>query len=381
MSTVAIAGAGLSGAVAARALAEHGHRAFVFDSRDHVAGNCHTARDSDTGVMVHTYGPHIFHTANDGVWDYVNKFCKMVPYEHRVKATACGRVFSLPVNLLTINQFFGTTMGPAEAKAMIHELAKDIADPSTFEEQGLSMVGSELYDAFFAGYTRKQWGIDPSALPASILKRLPLRFTYDDRYFDHRYQGIPLNGYTAMVENILDHPLIHVELATELTANDGTYFDHLVWTGPIDAYFEHWVGRLSYRTLDFERDTQVGDVQGCAVMNYCDADVPFTRVTEFKHFTPWETHAGSVTYREYSRDCTPADEPYYPVRLVNDKALLRDYAQLVERTSNVTFLGRLGTYRYLDMDAAIAEAHHAGNTIARCLRVELPAPTLTVDLL
>jgi UDP-galactopyranose mutase len=379
MAQIGVAGAGFSGAVISRQLAEAGHDVNVFDPRDHVAGNCHTERDGATDVMVHVYGPHIFHTQFEHVWDYINRFGDMHPYRHRVMATVAGQVYSLPVNLLTINQFFGTSMGPAEAAAFVREKAEDIAEPVSFEDQGLAFVGRELYEAFFAGYTRKQWGTDPRDLPASILQRLPLRFNYDDSYFNHPFQGIPANGYTPIVEAILDHPSITVELSTPLNRAEISDFDHVVWTGPIDAFFDHEHGRLAYRTLDFERETHTGDVQGCAVMNHCDADVPFTRITEHKHFAPWESHEGSVTYREFSRSCEPDDIPYYPVRLVSDKEMLTRYLTLAKQADGVTFVGRLGTYRYLDMDVTIKEALDAAEAIAAALATGNPVPTFVVD--
>jgi UDP-galactopyranose mutase len=350
-------GAGLSCAVMGRKLAEAGHRVTVIDSRDHVAGNCHTERDADTGVLVHVYGPHIFHTDDEEVWDYVNHYTTFLPYKNRVKSTTQGQVFSLPVNLHTINQFFGKTMRPDEARAFIEDQADtSIDDPQTFEEQALRFVGPDLYEAFFKGYTEKQWGCSPTELPASILKRLPVRFNYDDNYFFHRFQGMPEDGYTPMVEAILDHPNITVSLSTPYEPSMRADHDHVVWSGPLDGYFDYDLGRLGYRTLDFERFTATGDWQGCAVMNYGDRDVPFTRITEHKHFAPWEEHEGSVLYREYSRACEPGDIPYYPIRMVEEKALLADYIQKAERETGVTFVGRLGTYRYLDMDVTIREA-------------------------
>ena len=350
-------GAGLSGAVIGRSLAEEGHEITIVDARDHVAGNCHTERDRDTGVLVHRYGPHIFHTDDDEVWDYVNRFETFLPYRNRVKATAGGAVYSLPINLHTINQFYGRTMRPAEARAFIGQIADtSIDEPQTFEEQALRFVGRDLYEAFFRGYTRKQWGCCPTELPASILKRLPVRFNYDDNYFFHAHQGMPKNGYTAMVERILDHPAIDVHLQTPFSRRDVGGYDHVFYSGPLDGYFDYELGRLGYRTLDFERFISNGDYQGCAVMNYTDEDVPFTRITEHKHFAPWESHEATVCYREYSRACTPEDIPYYPIRLVNEKKMLGDYMERAEREENVTFVGRLGTYRYLDMDVTIREA-------------------------
>lgn len=370
-----LVGAGLSGAVIGRKLAEAGHDCRIIDSRDHVAGNCHTARDQATGVMMHVYGPHIFHTDDQGVWDYVNRFATFMPFQNRVKSTTQGAVYSLPINLLTINQFFGKTMRPDEARAFIAEQADlTIEDPQSFEEQALRFVGRPLYEAFFKGYTEKQWGCSPTELPASILKRLPVRFNYDDNYFFHRFQGMPRDGYTPMVEAILDHPRITVELSTPYDPAMAEGVDHVFWSGPLDGYFDYQLGRLGYRTLDFERFDYQGDYQGCAVMNYGDREVPYTRITEHKHFSPWESHEGSVCYREYSRAAEPGDIPYYPIRLVREKALLEEYIALAERTPGVTFVGRLGTYRYLDMDVTIREALDAGDAFLSCLTEGRSAP-------
>jgi UDP-galactopyranose mutase len=354
---IGMAGAGLSCAVIARDLAEHGHRIRIFERRTHVAGNCHTERDGDSGVMVHTYGPHIFHTDDDEVWAYVNRFMEFKPYVNRVKATTKGQVFSLPINLHTINQFFGKTLSPQEARAFIEAQADlSIAEPATFEEQALRFVGRDLYEAFFKGYTEKQWGVPPSTLPASILKRLPVRFNYDDNYFSHRHQGMPAEGYTEMVRRILDHPAIEVTLGAEFTRAQIDDFDHVFYSGPIDGFYAYDEGRLPYRTLDFERFAQDGDFQGCAVMNYCEADVPYTRITEHKHFSPWESHDGTVCYREYSRACGPEDIPYYPLHQVERNPVLESYQALALAEQNVTFVGRLGTYRYMDMDVTIRAA-------------------------
>ena len=354
--SVAVVGAGFSGAVVARELAEAGHSIEVFESRDHVAGNCHTRRH-ESGVMVHVYGPHIFHTQHERVWNYVRRFATFKPYRHRVRAMVGEKAFQMPMNLGLINSFFGTTFTPAEAEAFVATKADaTITNPTSFEDQALRLVGRELYEAFFAGYTRKQWGVDPKELPASILARLPLRFTDDDSYFSHPYQGIPEHGYTAIVEAILDHPNISVSLSTRISRTELRSYDHVFWSGPIDAYFDHQYGRLGYRTLDFTPEVVDGDYQGCPVVNYCDAEVPYTRITEHKHFAPWESHDTSVIYREYSRLCGDDDVPYYPIRLVKEKAQLVDYVQLARDERGVTFLGRLGTYRYLDMDVTINEA-------------------------
>lgn len=351
-------GAGLSGAVIGRHLAEAGHDVSVVDARAHIGGNCHTERDPETGVLVHVYGPHIFHTDDAEVWDYVNAYQTFLPYKNRVKATTGGAVYSLPVNLHTINQFFGKTMRPDEARAFITEEQADtsIAEPQSFEEQAMRFVGRDLYEAFFKGYTIKQWGVQPAELPASILKRLPVRFNYDDNYFFHRFQGMPEHGYTDMIAKILDHPRIEVQLETVFDRAQAGDYAHVFYSGPLDGWFDYELGRLGYRTLDFERFTYDGDYQGCAVMNYGEESVPYTRITEHKHFAPWESHEGSVCYREFSRACAPEDIPYYPIRQVREKALLNDYVALAEQEPGVTFVGRLGTYRYLDMDVTIREA-------------------------
>lgn len=368
MQQILIVGAGFSGAVIARELAEAGLAVTVADARPHVAGNCHTERCPETGVLVHVYGPHIFHTDDAGVWDYVNRFARFMPYVNRVKATVGGRVYALPVNLHTINQFFGLALRPDEARAFVAARTQAPAhggDPANFEEQALAMVGPDLYQAFFRGYTAKQWGCDPRDLPASILKRLPLRFSYDDNYFFHRFQGMPEAGYTALVAAILDHPRIRLELCRHVTpaeARAGAW-DHVIWTGPLDAWFGHDLGRLGYRTLDFERFTHTGDWQGCAVMNHPDADVPYTRVAEHRHFAPWETPAGSVVVREYPRAAGPDDIPYYPIRLAGEQALLARYAERARAEAGVSFAGRLGTYRYLDMDVTIREALEAAQSL------------------
>lgn len=350
-------GAGFSGAVIARELAERGHEVMVIDQRDHIAGNCYTERDAKTGVMVHKYGPHIFHTDDEEVWNYVNRFAVFKPYTNRVKSTVNGQVFSLPINLHTINQFYKKTMSPDEARAFIDTQADEtISDPQTFEEQAMRFVGKDLYEAFFRGYTMKQWGCHPSELPASILKRLPVRFNYDDNYFSHRFQGMPEEGYTELISAILDHKNITVELSRAFKRSEAPDYQRVYYSGPLDGYFDYSLGRLGYRTLDFEQFYYEGDFQGTAVMNYGDVNVPYTRITEHKHFAPWETHEHSICYKEYSRECGPDDIPYYPIRLVDEKKLLADYEALATNEENVVFVGRLGTYRYLDMDVTIREA-------------------------
>jgi UDP-galactopyranose mutase len=378
-ASIVIVGAGFSGAVVARELAEAGIASWVVDGRSHVAGNAHTER-RDNGVMVHVYGPHIFHTAHENVWNYINKYGVMETYNHRVKATSGGRVYSLPVNLHTINQFFGTTLSPAEAAAFIAERADSSIDtPVSFEDQALKFVGHDLYEAFFKGYTQKQWGVSPTELPASILARLPVRFSYEDSYFNHPYQAIPRDGYTPIIEAMLDHPLIEVTLNKTVTREELSSAEHVFWSGPIDEYFGGKFGKLGYRTLDFVETEDTGDFQGCPVMNYCDVDVPYTRITEHKHFAPWESHEGTTLYTEYSRLAGEGDIPYYPIRQVKEKEQLLQYVEAARAATGVTFMGRLGTYRYLDMDVTIKEALDVAEAFLSARRENRPIPPLVVD--
>jgi UDP-galactopyranose mutase len=357
-SSIGIAGAGFAGAVLARQLVDSGeYTVTIFEEREHIAGNCHTSRDDATGVMVHHYGPHIFNTDREDVWDYVNSWGAFGPYVNRVKAITERGVFSLPINLLTINQFFGTRFSPREASEFVATLGDtEIGEPASFEEQALKFLGRDLYQTFFYGYTKKQWGVEPSQLPASILKRLPVRFNYDDNYYNSKFQGIPYDGYTAIIEKILDHPAIEVRLSDRFDPSMKDGFDHVFFSGPMDGYFRYQLGRLQYRSLSFERFDEVGDFQGNAVINYCEEDVPYTRIAEHKHFTPWESHDGTVCFREYSSLTGEGDVPYYPLRLTDDKALLAQYMELAEQEEGVTFIGRLGTYRYLDMHVVIGES-------------------------
>lgn len=380
IKAIAIAGAGFAGAVIARQLAETGrYLCTVFDERDHVAGNCHSRRDSETGVMVHEYGPHIFNTSREDVWEYINQWTRFGPYVNRVKAVTDKGIFSLPLNLLTINQFFGKRFNPQEAREFIQSLGDaSIEHPQNFEEQALKFVGRDLYDAFFFGYTKKQWGVDPKQLPASILQRLPIRFNYDDNYYNQKYQGIPLDGYTSIVEKILDHPAIEVLLGKRFSpGGQSKDYDHIFWSGPLDSWFSYSEGRLGYRTLVFERFKARGDFQGNPVINYCEEKVPYTRVSEHKHFAPWEQHEKSIYFQEYSKQTQEGDVPYYPLRLSGDKEILSKYIQLAEQEKNVTFIGRLGTYRYLDMHQVIGESLDLSRHLTNSVELE-SWPTFSV---
>jgi UDP-galactopyranose mutase len=378
---IAIVGAGFSGAVIAHELSRSGEYDIdVFDTRAHVAGNCHTERDLETEVMLHVYGPHIFHTSNEKVWHYVQEFDEFMPFTNRVKAVTKGRVFSLPINLLTINQFFGKTFNPREAEDFMASIGdRSIESPQTFEDQALRFVGEDLYEAFFKGYTIKQWGMHPSELPASILKRLPVRFNYDDNYYASKYQGMPKHGYTHIVEKMLDHPNVKVHLQTSFERSMVEDYGHVFYSGPIDAWFGHCEGRLGYRTLDFAAERHEGDYQGNPVINYGDEDVPWTRISEHKHFSPWETHEKTVIFKEYSRYCEESDTPYYPIRMAKEKSQLKNYIGLAENEKKVSFVGRLGTYRYLDMHITIAEALEVAEKFLACEARGDRLPAFVVD--
>lgn len=357
LPAIAIVGAGLAGATLAHMLGGRGYDVTVFDQRTHVAGNAHTERDPDTGVMLHKYGPHIFHTDNEDVWKFARQFATFMPYIQRTKGLFNGAVYSLPINLHTINQFFGKQFTPAQAEHHVQSLVDwdHNAVPANFEELALATIGRELYCAFLRDYTIKQWGMHPTLLPASILKRLPLRFTYEDNAFFHKFQGIPKAGYTAMVWNMLDMSSVTTQLGTKFKPADVSRFGHVFYSGPIDEWFDYSLGRLPYRTLDFEVIRVLRpDYQGCAVINSCDLSTPWTRSSEHSHFTPWESHGSTVVYREFSRQAQEGDTPYYPIRFAKDKLQLSEYQELAAKEDKVSFIGRLGTYQYLDMDATIA---------------------------
>lgn len=358
MKKYLIIGSGFAGSVIAEQLAEN-NTIHVIEERKHIGGNCYTEKDSETGVTIHQYGPHIFNTDNEDVWKYIQNFCKMMPFINRVKSVYKGQVYSLPVNLHTINQFFGKCFSPKEAQDFIESLGEsEIANPKNFEEQALKFIGKDLYKAFFYGYTKKQWGCEPTNLPASILKRLPVRFNYNDNYYATKFQGIPEKGYTEIFEKMLNHQNITVELNRKISAEEIDYsaYDHIFYTGPIDAFFNFKYGKLGYRTVFFEKNYAEGDFQGNAVINYADEETPFTRIHEHKHFTPWEEHEKTVYFKEFSKETEEQDVPYYPKRLKNDMEILEKYVEEKNRLNNITFLGRLATYRYMDMHHVIAEA-------------------------
>jgi len=362
-----VVGSGFFGlTIAERAANELDKRVLVLERRSHIGGNAYSAPEPETGIEVHVYGAHLFHTSNERVWEYVNRFTDFTGYQHRVFARVGDQVYAFPMNLALINQFFGRSHSPDEARALIAEQAAEVdtATARNLEEKAISLIGRPLYEAFVKGYTAKQWQTDPRELDAAIITRLPVRYTFDNRYFNDTYEGLPVDGYTAWLEKMADHPNIDVRL-------DVDYFDvreqippgtPTVYTGPLDRYFDHSEGELGWRTLDFETEVlPTGDFQGTSVMNYNDVDVPFTRIHEFRHFHPERDYPKdkTVVVREYSRFAESGDEPYYPINTPDDRAKLARYRELARKetaNANVLFGGRLGTYKYLDMHMAIGSA-------------------------
>ena len=359
-----IVGSGFFGlTIAERCANELGLRVLVLDRRHHIGGNAYSEPDLETGIEVHVYGAHLFHTSNKKVWDYVNQFTEFTGYQHRVYTSHKGQVYPMPINLGTINQFFDAAYSPDEARALIKEQSAELGDrePQNFVEKGVSLIGRPLYEAFIAHYTAKQWQTDPEQLSADIISRLPVRYTYNNRYFNDTYEGLPVDGYTAWLEKMADHPNIEVRLETNFfdVAEEFKGKVPIVYTGPVDEYFGNCEGELSWRTLDFEREVvETGDFQGTSVMNYPDPDVPFTRIHEFRHFHPERDYPTdqSVVMREFSRFAEKGDEPYYPVNTAEDREKLLKYRELAEKEPMVLFGGRLGTYKYLDMHMAIGSA-------------------------
>ena len=358
-----VVGAGLFGlTVAERVASLYNKRVLIVERRDHIGGNCYSERDPETGIEVHKYGAHLFHTSNKRVWDYVNQFTDFTGYQHRVFAMHDGQAYQFPMGLGLISQFFGKYYSPEEAKKLIAEQASEIdtADATNLEEKAISLIGRPLYEAFIKNYTAKQWQTDPKKLPASNITRLPVRYTFDNRYFNDTYEGLPVDGYTAWLEKMVASELIDVQLSTDwFEVRDQYEGIPVVYTGPVDRYFDYSAGRLGWRTLDFEWETlDVKDFQGTPVMNYNDADVPYTRILEFRHFHPERNYESdkTVIVKEYSRAAEEGDEVYYPINTPEDREKVAKYRELVEKEDGVLFGGRLGTYHYLDMHMAIASA-------------------------
>jgi UDP-galactopyranose mutase len=361
-----VVGSGFFGlTIAERCANDLGLKVLVIERRSHLGGNAYSEPEPETGIEVHKYGAHLFHTSNERVWEYVNRFTSFTGYQHRVYSTHNQQVYPLPINLGTINQFFDAAYTPDQARALIKEQASELGgkEPENFVEKGVSLIGRPLYEAFIAHYTAKQWQTSPEELSADIISRLPVRYNYDNRYFNDKYEGLPTDGYAAWLARMADHPNIEVVLETDFLA-DGVADAYkgkvpIVYTGPVDEYFANCEGRLSWRTVDLVPEVlDVDDFQGCSVMNYPDPDVDFTRIHEFKHFHPERTYpeGKTVIVREYSRFAEDTDEPYYPVNTAEDREKLLKYRDLAEREPMVLFGGRLGTYKYLDMHMAIASA-------------------------
>ncbi|MGZ4696207.1 MAG: UDP-galactopyranose mutase [Oryzihumus sp.] len=365
-----VVGSGLFGLTVAERAAERGLDVVVLDRREHVGGNAWSDIDPDTGIEVHRYGAHLFHTSNARVWDYVNRFTSFTSYQHRVWTVHGGEVFPLPINLGTVNQFFRANLGPAEAAALVAEQAAELTgEPANLEEKAISLIGRPLYEAFIRGYTAKQWQTDPRDLPAEVISRLPVRLTYDNRYFNDTWEGLPTDGYAAWLSRMADHPRVDVRLGVdfleeghELSRDAVRGQVPVVYTGPLDRYFGDVHGPLGWRTLDFEQEVlPVGDFQGAPVMNYADDDVDFTRILEFRHFHPERDYPSdkTVIVRARSRGAGAGDEPYYPVNTPEDRTRLLEYRELAQAERDdhqVVFGGRLGSYQYLDMHMAIASA-------------------------
>lgn len=364
-----VVGSGLFGlTIAERAATDLGLKVVLIDRRDHIGGNAYSEKEAQTGIEVHRYGAHLFHTSNERVWDYVNRFTTFTNYVHKVYTRHKGEVYPMPVNLGTINQFFRAAYSPAEARALIAEQAAELGgkEPANFVEKGISLIGRPLYEAFIMHYTAKQWQTDPAELEASIISRLPVRYTYDNRYFNDTHEGLPTDGYAAWLERMADHPNIEVRLGTdffdptqEINRDAVRGSIPVVYTGPVDRYFDYSEGELGWRTIDLEEEVlPIEDFQGTSVMNYPDADVPFTRIHEFRHFHPERdyTKDATVIMREYSRFAGRDDEPYYPINTDADRDGLLRYRDRANAEPGVLFGGRLGTYKYLDMHMAIGSA-------------------------
>ncbi|CAM2975209.1 UDP-galactopyranose mutase [Skermania piniformis] len=365
-----VVGSGFFGlTVAERLASELGRRVLVLERRDHLGGNAYSEPEPQTGIEIHRYGAHLFHTSNRRVWDYVRQFTEFTGYQHRVFAMHKGQAYQFPMGLGLVSQFFGRYFSPEQARELIAEQAAEIAtgDAQNLEEKAISLIGRPLYEAFVRDYTAKQWQTDPRELPAGNITRLPVRYTFDNRYFADTYEGLPVDGYTAWLTRMVESDLIDVRCDTDWfdvraglrAANPDA---PVVYTGPLDRYFDYAEGELGWRTLDFETEVlPIGDFQGTPVMNYNDADVPYTRIHEFRHFHPERDYPRdkTVIMREYSRFAGTGDEPYYPINTAEDRAKLlayRERAKAELAQEKVLFGGRLGTYQYLDMHMAIASA-------------------------
>ncbi len=376
MKKILIVGAGFSGSVMANELSAKKLDITLIDSRDHLGGNCYTYIEE--GIIIHKYGPHIFHTNNKKIWNYINNFSKFENYTNRVKTVYNNNVYSLPINLHTINQFYKKNLSPSEAEKFINKKRINYKSPKNFEEMGLSLIGPDLYKAFIYGYTKKQWGVNPKLLPSSILTRLPLRYNYDDNYYFHNYQGMPVNGYTPIFEKLISKKNINLKLNKKFNISMLNKYDHVIFTGPIDEFFDYVYGMLEYRTLNFIKEKYpVNEYQGNPVINYSNISIPYTRITEHKLFHKFSQKNinQTIIFKEYSFKAKKNDEKYYPVNLDSNKERLEKYKKLASKTSNVSFVGRLGTFKYLDMDVTIEQALNASKVFIKKIKQKKKIPT------
>ncbi|MDY6529232.1 UDP-galactopyranose mutase [Acinetobacter faecalis] len=358
---ILVVGVGFAGSVCARELAEAGHQIIVVDRRDHIAGNAFDVKD-EHGILIHQYGPHIFHTNSERIFNYLSKFTEWYQYEHRVRGVVNGKEYPFPINRDTLNQLYNLDLTEEQA-AEFFETVRELKDKiQTSEDVVLNSVGRDLYEKFFLNYTKKQWGLDPSQLKAGVAARIPTRTNSDDRYFTDIYQAMPLYGYTAMFENLLNHPNIEVKLATEFKdiLKENIQFDHIVYTGPIDAFYDFKFGYLPYRSLRFEHEhlENKEQYQSVGTVNYPN-DFDFTRITEFKHLTG-QKHSSTSIVREYPTD---TGDPYYPIPRDENEKLFKQYQALANNEEKVTFVGRLAEYRYYNMDQVVGAALNAVDKI------------------
>lgn len=357
-----VVGSGIYGLTVADLIAsKYNKPVLIIERRSHIGGNVWSEIDAETGVEVHKYGSHIFHTSNEKVWTYINKFTKFNDYKHHVWALHANRIYPLPISLATISNFYGKSITPEEVSEYLPGQSPNEKEIDNLEAKAISLIGKDLYEAFIKNYTAKQWQTDPRLLPQEIITRLPVRRNFNTRYFNDKYEGIPAEGYAQMVLNMARNPLIKVELNTDFFKIKDSIPENmpLIYTGEIDRYFDYKHGRLNWRTLDFEFEkVSVPDFQGTSVVNYSDLDVAFTRIHEFKHFHPEWTYSSDETIicREYSRIAETRDEPYYPVNTEEDRAKMKKYREDAANEKNTHFGGRLGSYQYLDMHMAIASA-------------------------
>lgn len=353
-----IVGAGLYGSIFAHEAAKQGKRCLVIERRDHIGGNCYTREVA--GINVHWYGAHIFHTSNEDVWNYMQQFCRFNHYVNAPIASYKGELYNLPFNMNTFCKLWPDVLTPDDARRRIAEQQAEYADieePRNLEEQGMKLVGRDIYEKLVKGYSEKQWGMPATEIPAFVLRRLPLRFTFDNNYFNDPYQGIPVGGYTKIFEQMLDG--VEVRLSTDFLSNKEEYMamaEHVLYTGPIDAFFDYRLGKLDYRTVRFDHKIMEGvdNYQGNAVFNYTDAEVPYTRVIEHKHFEFGKQPDTVVSY-EFSEQWQEGSEPYYPINNQRNDTLASRYRELAAQEKKVSFGGRLGEYKYYDMDKVVAE--------------------------